>query len=148
MNKTMRHWRRAGRQRGFTLIEIMVVVVILGILAAFVVPNLMDKPEQAKMTKAKADIASIEAALDLYRLDMGRYPSTDGGLEALTEKPSDAPSWKEGGYLKKLPNDPWGQPYNYLNPGIHGTVDIFSYGADGADGGDGSNADIGNWMTE
>jgi len=144
----MKQLTQRRKQSGFTLIEIMVVVVILGILAAFIVPNLMDKPEQAKITKAKADIASLEAALDLYRLDIGTYPTTDQGLEALTEKPSDAPSWKEGGYLKKLPNDPWGHPYNYLNPGIHGTVDIFSYGADGGDGGDGANADIGNWMTE
>lgn len=144
----MKHTMQRRKQGGFTLIEIMVVVVILGVLAAFVVPNLMDKPEQAKITKAKADIASLESALDLYRLDVGSYPSTDQGLESLTEKPADAPSWKEGGYLKKLPNDPWGSPYNYLNPGVHGTVDVFSYGADGADGGDGANADIGNWTTD
>ncbi len=144
----MKNRKQRIKQAGFTLIEIMVVVVIIGILAAVVVPNLMDKPEQAKITKAQADVASIESALDLYRLDIGRYPETDQGLESLTEKPSDAPSWKEGGYLKKLPNDPWGQPYNYLNPGIHGTVDVFSYGADGADGGEGPNADIGNWVTK
>ncbi len=136
------------KQRGFTLIEIMVVVVILGILAAFVVPNLMDKPVQAKITKAKSDISSIEAALDLYRLDNHRYPATDEGLESLIDKPADAPAWKEGGYLKKLPNDPWGKPYQYLNPGVQSTVDVFSYGADGAEGGEGANADIGNWMIE
>ena len=137
-----------AKQRGFTLIEIMVVVVILGILAAFVVPNLMDQPIKAKITKANSDIGSIEAALDLYRLDNHRYPSTDEGLEALIDKPADAPAWKEGGYLKKLPNDPWGNPYQYLNPGIHSSIDVFSYGADGAEGGDGESADIGNWNIE
>ena len=137
-----------AKQRGFTLIEIMVVVVILGILAAFVVPNLMDQPIKAKITKANSDIGSIEAALDLYRLDNHRYPSTDEGLEALIDKPADAPAWKEGGYLKKLPNDPWGNPYQYLNPGIHSSIDVFSYGADGAEGGDGESADIGNWTIE
>ena len=144
MKKQMQH----AKQRGFTLIEIMVVVVILGILAAFVVPNLMDQPIKAKITKANSDIGSIEAALDLYRLDNHRYPSTDEGLEALIDKPADAPAWKEGGYLKKLPNDPWGNPYQYLNPGIHSSIDVFSYGADGAEGGDGESADIGNWNIE
>ena len=137
-----------AKQRGFTLIEIMVVVVILGILAAFVVPNLMDQPIKAKITKAQSDISAIEAALDLYRLDNHRYPTTDEGLDALIDKPADAPAWKEGGYLKKLPNDPWGKPYQYLNPGVHSSIDVFSYGADGADGGDGENADIGNWTIE
>lgn len=137
-----------AKQRGFTLIEIMVVVVILGILAAFVVPNLMDQPIKAKITKANSDIGAIEAALDLYRLDNHRYPSTDEGLEALIDKPADAPAWKEGGYIKKLPNDPWGNPYQYLNPGIHSSIDVFSYGADGAEGGDGESADIGNWNIE
>ncbi len=144
MNKRMQQ----RKQRGFTLIEIMVVVVILGILAAFVVPNLMDKPVQAKIIKAKSDISAIESALDLYRLDNNRYPTTDEGLEALMQKPADAQAWKEGGYLKKLPKDPWGKDYQYLNPGIHSTIDIFSYGADGADGGEAANADIGNWTIE
>lgn len=136
------------KQQGFTLIELMVVVVIIGILAAVVVPNLMDKPVQARINKAKADIGSIEGALDMYRLDNHRYPSTDEGLESLTQKPADAPAWKEGGYIKKLPNDPWGNPYQYLNPGIHGTIDVFSYGADKADGGEGEDADIGSWNIE
>lgn len=144
----MNNQMQQRKQRGFTLIEIMVVVVILGILAAFVVPNLMDKPVQAKITKAKSDITVIESALDLYRLDNNRYPSTDEGLDALMDKPADAPAWKEGGYIKKLPKDPWGNDYQYLNPGIHSTIDIFSYGGDGADGGDAVNADIGNWTIE
>jgi len=133
------------RQRGFTLIEVMVVVVILGILAAFIVPKIMDRPDAARIAKAKSDIGAIESALSLYRLDNHRYPSTDFGLEALVDKPADAPAWKEGGYLQRMPVDPWGKPYQYLNPGIHGSIDIFSYGADGADGGEGANADIGNW---
>ena len=132
-------------QRGFTLIEVMVVVVILGILAAFIVPKLMDRPDAARVAKAKSDIGAIESALALYRLDNHRYPGTDDGLEALTQKPENAPSWKEGGYLDRLPMDPWGKPYQYLSPGVHGTIDIFSYGGDGAEGGDGTNADIGNW---
>ena len=133
------------KQQGFTLLEIMVVVVIIGILLAFVAPNLIDKPDQAKITKAQFDVRALESALDQYRLDIGSYPSTDGGLEALTTKPADAPRWKEGGYIKSLPKDPWGNDYQYLNPGTHGTIDIFSLGADGQQGGDGSNADVGNW---
>ena len=132
-------------QRGFTLIEVMVVVVILGILAAFIVPKLMDRPDAARIAKAKSDIGAIESALNLYRLDNHRYPATDDGLEALVNKPANAPTWKEGGYLERLPMDPWGKPYQYLSPGIHGTVDIFSLGADGAEGGDGANTDLGNW---
>jgi general secretion pathway protein G len=136
------------RQSGFTLIEVMVVVVILGILAAFIVPRLMDRPDAARVAKAKSDIRSIESALSLYRLDNHSYPATDEGLDALVEKPADAPAWKEGGYLDRLPKDPWGKPYQYLNPGVHGTIDIFTYGADGAEGGDGANADVGNWSIE
>ena len=135
-------------QRGFTLIEVMVVVVILGILAAFIVPRLMDRPDAARVAKAKSDIGAIESALNLYRLDNHRYPGTDDGLEALVERPANAPAWKEGGYLDKLPIDPWGNPYQYLSPGVHGTIDIFSYGADGAEGGDGANADVGNWNAQ
>jgi general secretion pathway protein G len=135
-------------QRGFTLIEVMVVVVILGILAAVIVPRLMDRPDAARITKAKSDIRAIESALALYRLDNHKYPDTDSGLEALVEKPSEAPAWKEGGYVDRLPKDPWGQPYQFLNPGVHGTVDIFTYGADGAEGGEGVNADVGNWNLE
>lgn len=135
-------------QRGFTLIEVMVVVVILGILAAFIIPKLMDRPDAARVAKAKSDIGAIESALNLYRLDNHRYPTTDEGLEALVHKPENAPAWKEGGYLDRLPVDPWGKPYQYLNPGVHGTIDIFSYGADGAEGGAGTNADIGNWTIQ
>lgn len=135
-------------QRGFTLLEIMVVVVIIGLLLAIVAPNLIDRKGQAEVTKAKFDVRALESALDAYRLDMGSYPSTDGGLEALTQKPSDAPRWKEGGYIKSLPKDPWGRDYQYLNPGVQGTIDVFSLGADGAQGGEGLNADIGNWNLE
>ncbi len=134
--------------QGFTLIEVMVVVVILGILAAVVVPKIMDNPDKARVTKAKADIRAFESALDLYKLDNFNYPSTDQGLEALVSKPAGSPeakNWKAGGYLGKLPNDPWGNPYQYLQPGSHGSVDIFSYGADGRPGGEGVEADIGNW---
>ncbi len=132
-------------QSGFTLIEVMIVVVILGILAAIVVPRVMDRPEQAKITKAKQDIRTLESALNLYRLDNHTYPNTDGGLEALAQKPSSAPQWKEGGYIDRLPKDPWGREYQYLNPGVNAAIDIFSLGADGQQGGEGSNADIGNW---
>lgn len=142
---------RSPRAAGFTLIEVMVVVVILGILAAVVVPRVMDRPEAARITKAKQDIRAIESALNLYKLDNYRYPSTDQGLEALVEKPSGTPeprNWKSGGYLDRLPKDPWGNPYQYLNPGTHGDVDIYSLGADGRPGGEESDADIGNWNLE
>ena len=135
-------------QRGFTLIEIMVVVVILAILAAAVVPRIMDRPDEARATKARQDIRVLESALELYRLDNFNYPSTQQGLEALVEKPSGdppAPNWKSGGYVKSLPQDPWGNEYQYLNPGVKGELDIFSYGADGRPGGTGPAADIGNW---
>ena len=132
-------------QAGFTLIEVMVVVVILGILASFVVPRFMDKPDQAKIVKAESDVRAIESALAMYRLDNHNYPSTSDGLPALLQAPADAPSWKEGGYLDKLPKDPWGNDYQYLNPGVHGTIDVFSYGSDGQQGGEGTAADVGNW---
>ena len=141
--------RRAARgQRGFTLIEVMVVVVILSILAAIIVPRIMDRPDKARIVKAQSDIRALESALNLYRLDNHDYPTTDQGLEALVQKPADAPSWKEGGYIDRLPKDPWGRPYQYLNPGAHGSIDIFSLGADGQSGGEGKNADIGNWTLE
>ena len=141
--------RRVARgEQGFTLIEVMVVVVILSILAAIIVPRIMDRPDKARMVKAQADIRALESALNLYRLDNNNYPTTDEGLEALVQKPADAPTWKEGGYVDRLPKDPWGRPYQYLSPGTHGTVDIFSLGADGQPGGDGKDADIGNWMLE
>lgn len=145
-------YKHPGRnQSGFTLIEIMVVVVILSILAAIVVPRIMDRPEQARKVKARQDIRIMENALRLYKLDNYRYPTTDQGLEALVEKPTTEPiprKWKEGGYVDRLPEDPWGFAYQYLNPGVHGEIDIFSLGADGKSGGEGINADIGNWQIE
>lgn len=132
---------------GFTLIEVMVVVVILSILAAIVVPKIMDRPEQARITKAKSDVRAMEAALNLYRLDNMLYPTTDQGLEALVTKPSGSPepkNWKQGGYLDRLPADPWGNPYLFLNPGSHSTIDIYSTGLDPLSGDD----DLGNWNLE
>jgi general secretion pathway protein G len=133
---------------GFTLIEVLVVVAILGILAAIVVPRIMDRPDDAKRVAAKADIGAIVQALKLYRLDNGFYPGTDQGLGALVQRPTTNPAptnWKQGGYLDRLPKDPWGSDYQYLNPGVKAEIDVFSLGADRARGGDGSNADIGNW---
>lgn len=129
------------KQSGFTLIEIMVVVVIIGILASVVVPRIMDNPDKARVAKAKNDIRALESAMDLYRLDNYTYPSTDEGLEALVTPPSSAPAnWKQGGYIKKLNNDPWGNDYLYDN--VDGEIEIYTYGADGASGGEGPNADI------
>jgi general secretion pathway protein G len=137
---------RRRAQGGFTLIEIMVVVVILGILASVVVPKIMDRPDKARQTKAAHDVRAIENALSLFKLDNFVYPTTDQGLESLVSKPGgDFPNWKSGGYLDKLPKDPWGRPYQYLNPGVKGEVDIYSLGADGQPGGSETNADIGNW---
>lgn len=136
------------RNRGFTLIEIMVVVVILGILAALIIPNIMDRPDQARIAKAKQDIRALDTALSLYRMDNYRYPSTEQGLQALVEKPSTPPvppNYKQGGYLKRMPKDPWGNDYIYLSPGSHGEYDLSSLGADGQPGGEGVNADINNW---
>lgn len=141
----IKSYRRAA---GFTLIEVMVVIVILGILAAVVVPRVMDNPDKARVTKAKQDIRAMEGALDLYKLDNFNYPSTDQGLEALVSEPSGSPepkNWKSGGYMKRLPKDPWGNEYQYLSPGVNGAVDIFTFGADGEEGGEDINADIGNW---
>lgn len=135
-------------QRGFTLIEIMVVVVILGILAAIVVPRLLDEPEKARRTAAATQIRSIEEALGIFKLENGFYPSTEQGLQALVVKPNIGRipvRYKEGGYIKKIPLDPWGQPYLYLCPGVHGDFDLFSYGPDGETGGEGDNADVANW---
>jgi general secretion pathway protein G len=140
--------RRVVNDRGFTLIEIMVVVVILGILAAFVVPKLLDRPDEARLTKAVADIKGLEQSLGLFKLDNGFYPSTEQGLQALVSKPDIGriPSkFPDGGYLKKVPADPWGTPYAYLSPGVHGDFDLTSYGADGEPGGEGKNADINGW---
>ena len=135
-------------QRGFTLLEVMVVVVILGILAALVVPRIISRPDEARVIAAKQDIASLLQALKLYRLDNQRYPTTEQGLQALVAKPTSVPiplNWKPGGYIERLPKDPWGSPYQYLNPGVRGEIDVFSYGADGAPGGEGNDADIGSW---
>jgi len=135
-------------QRGFTLIEIMVVVVIMGILAALVVPKLMGRADDARITAAKQDIATLMQALKLYKLDNQRYPSTEQGLQALMSKPTGGPAangWKAGGYVEKLPKDPWGGQYQYLSPGVKSEVDVFSYGADGQPGGTGNDADIGSW---
>lgn len=146
----MQHPRRfPSRSQGFTLIEIMVVIVIIAILAAMVVPKVMSRPDEARVVAAKQDIASLMQALKLYRLDNKRYPTSEQGLQALVTRPTTAPipdNWKGGGYVEKLPSDPWGQPYQYLNPGLHGEIDVFSLGADGAPGGEGFDADIGNWM--
>jgi general secretion pathway protein G len=129
---------RMFNSAGFTLIEVLVVVVILGILAAIIVPNIMDKPGQAKITKAKADIRAIESAFNMYRLDHHVYPTTDEGIEALVT----------GDYLPRMPKDPWDRPYQYLSPGVQGKIDIFTLGRDGAQGGEGEDADIGNWNIE
>lgn len=138
-----------SRACGFTLIEIMVVVIIIGVLAALVVPKIMSRPDEARVIAAKQDIATLLQALKLYRLDNIRYPSGEQGLMALVVKPAGEPvppNWKSGGYLERLPKDPWGSAYQYLNPGIHGEIDVFSLGADGKPGGEGVDADIGSWM--
>ncbi len=140
---------RASAQHGFTLLELMVVVVILGILAALVVPKVMSRPDEARVTAARQDIASLQQALQLYRLDNQRYPTTEQGLQALVIQPETEPippNWKPGGYINHLPKDPWGHLYQYLNPGVHGEIDVYGFGADGAPGGEGNDADVGSWM--
>jgi general secretion pathway protein G len=137
-------------QAGFTLIEIMVVVVILGILAALVAPNVIRRIDDARVTKARQDIRAYETALNLYRMDNFRYPTTEQGLEALVKRPVDPNirNWKEGGYIDGLKKDPWGNDYNYLAPGAHGDYDLYTLGADGQPGGEGQDADIGSWNIE
>ena len=140
-------------QEGFTLIELMVVIVILGILAAIIAPRLIGRTDEAKVTEAKVQIKNLETALKMYKLDNGQYPSTEQGLQALVEKPAIGvipKGWREGGYLekKKAPLDPWGNAYVYVSPGLHGDYDILSYGADGIRGGEKFDRDIGNWDTE
>lgn len=139
---------RTRSAAGFTLIEIMVVIVILGVLAALVVPKIMSRPDEARRVAARQDIAAIMQALKLYRLDNGRYPTAEQGLQALIARPTVEPlpnNWKSGGYLEKLPKDAWGQPYQFVNPGVRGEIDIFSFGADGQPNGAGNDADIGSW---
>lgn len=139
--------RRRIRQAGFTLIELMVVLVIIGVLAALIVPNVLDRADDARATAAKTDVTNLMQALRMYRLDNQRYPSGEQGLQALLTKPTTNPmpiNWKP--YLEKLPNDPWGRPYQYLNPGVKGEIDVMSFGADGQPGGEGKDADIGSWQ--
>ena len=144
------HLRRRA-VNGFTLIEVMVVVVVLSILAAIVVPNIMDAPDEARIVAAKQDIRALESALNLYRLDNYVYPSTEQGIDALVTRPGTPPeprNWKAGGYMDRLPKDPWGNPYQYLSPGQNGEFDLYSMGADGQIDGAGVNADITNWNLE
>jgi general secretion pathway protein G len=146
---TVSHRLSPRRARGFTLVEIMVVVVIIGILGALVVPKLLGRTGEARVSAAKTDIATMMQALKLYKLDNARYPNTEQGLQSLITKPTTGPAangWKAGGYLERLPKDPWGNPYQYLSPGVHGgEVEIFSYGADGQPGGTADDTDIGSW---
>ncbi|RIX78578.1 type II secretion system major pseudopilin GspG [Acidovorax cavernicola] len=146
MNKIIRSVSRTA-QRGFTLIELMVVLVIIGVLAALIVPNVIERADDARVTAARTDINNLMQALKLYRLDNQRYPTSEQGLQALLTRPTAgpaAPNWKP--YVEKLPNDPWGHPYQYMNPGIKGEIDVLSFGADGQSGGEGKNADIGSWQ--
>lgn len=139
------------KDAGFSLLELMVVVVILSVLALVIVPRVIDRPDQARAARAQADIAAIVSAVNLYRLDNFRYPTTEQGLAALVSRPATDPvpaNWAANGYMDRVPMDPWGQPYQYLAPGVHGDFDIFTYGADGTSGGDSANADIGSWSAQ
>jgi general secretion pathway protein G len=146
IDKATRCASRRVRLRGFTLVEIMVVVVILGILAALIVPRVVGRADDARIVAAKQDVAAIMQAMKLYRLDNGRYPTTEQGIAALVTKPQSVPvppNWQK--YLDKIPRDPWGEPYQYLNPGVRGEIDVFSLGADKQAGGSGADADVGSW---
>jgi general secretion pathway protein G len=148
---TMQSIDKRTTSRGFTLIEIMVVMVILGLLVAIVAPNIMGRSDQAKVTIAATQLKNIQSALDLYRLDNSQYPSTQQGLEALVSKPSGSPepkNWNPDGYLKSVPEDPWGAAFQYISPGSEGPYDLYSYGSDGREGGDGDAADISVWQTK
>ena len=140
--------RRFNSPRGFTLIELMIAVVIIGILAAIIAPNVIGRLNDAKVSAAKQDVATLVQTLTMYKLDNSRFPSGEQGLKALVEKPVIAPlpnNWRSGGYIPRLPNDPWGNPYQFANPGLHGDIDVYSFGADGKTGGEGEGADIGSW---
>lgn len=148
MQTGFKHPLRQRLQRGFTLVEIMVVVMIIGILGALVVPKLIGRVGESRITAARSDIAVIMQSLKMYKLDNQRYPTTEQGLQALVDKPTTGPSangWKTGGYIEKLPKDPWGNPYQFLSPGVKGELDVYSLGADGQAGGTGDDADIGSW---
>ena len=147
MSCTAQPLLRKALQRGFTLIELMVVLVIIGVLAALIVPNVLDRADDARVTAARTDIANLQQALKLYKLDNQRFPTAEQGLQALVSRPTAGPTppnWRAT--LDKLPNDPWGRPYQYINPGLKGEVDVMSLGADGQPGGEGKNADIGSWQ--
>ncbi|WP_114417812.1 type II secretion system major pseudopilin GspG [Marinospirillum perlucidum] len=140
--------QQVKKNKGFTLLEVMVVLVIIGLLVAIVAPNVLDNQDKAMVQKAKADLASLEQALEMYRLDNFNYPTSEQGLDALVTKPTLAPqpdNYRENGYIRRLPTDPWGNDYQYRQPGEHGRVDIYSLGADGREGGEDLNADVGNW---
>ncbi|WP_203291636.1 type II secretion system major pseudopilin GspG [Maricaulis parjimensis] len=139
------HADETDTEAGFSLLEIMIAVVIIGIMGTIVLLNVLPAQDQAMLQKARTDIATLEQALDAYRMDMREYPSSEQGLQALVEAPRDAGNYREGGYVRHLQDDPWGNPYQYVYPGQHGMIDIYSLGADGREGGEGLDADIGNW---
>ncbi|MBY5974325.1 type II secretion system major pseudopilin GspG [Ferrimonas balearica] len=138
-------------EAGFSLLELMVVVVIMSILALVIAPRVIDRPDQARAARVQSDLSVLKSAVELYRLDNFVYPSTEQGLEALVRRPTQPPepeNWASAGYIDRLPQDPWGRPYLYLQPGVHGAFDIFTLGADGQEGGSGSDADMGSWSTQ